>query len=454
MEVGRIIGGKYRLQREVGACGAVWAGEDLTLGRTVVLHFMRASDGVDTTSGQFLGRAKSAARIKHRGVAQVFDFGIVEDGLVYWVREPVEGRPLADCMLTEHAWEMSEVVEFAIDCLDALEAVHQAGIAVADLSAENVLVVQQANERHPKLVELGIAKTGDGPSDLNRMGVILFQWLTGVVPVPGDANGGAAAQLKAARPDLGEDLVRVVARALSGHPQKQFRSAREMRDALAALSPLLTGASPVAKVASDWAVPNDPNGKDDELLEYAASASLDDDGEEVRLPLTGLGPFAEKRWMIAAAAVAVLVVMVPWLKSSNPGHVSAKSEQTSPPPLVSAAPARPEAPVMAAARPTPVAEQPKPAPVTPDATLAAAANAEVVRPPQHVAPEPEESVKVATDIRPPVAAQPEAHRRSGGHSAHHRASSSHAGASEARASAEPRTAKKRADEGFVRTLDF
>ena len=372
LEVGRIIGGKYRLHRQIGegGMGSVWSAVHDTLDRTVAIKFLRSStEDNQTASARFVTEAKSAARVKHRFVVDVFDFGITEDGVYYMVQELLEGEELADCIDHGAAWEVRDVVQFMAQCLNGLEAVHQAGIVHRDLKPENIFVIRDVDGRYPKLLDFGISKlsepmpqtsvrppsrakqittTGttlgtpwymspeqlrgrrdlDGRADVYSVGVILYEWLTGRVPYEHDnlaelalqVASGSAPPLVSLRPELGHNLSSVIAKALSPEPEGRFSSAAEMRDALVALLPSLPTAWSIVQKSARSA----PIGAKTELLLQAAADAFGQK-EGARQKLARLRKRIRPK-MIAAALGALGLVCLPLLREARPDRASAKEE--------------------------------------------------------------------------------------------------------------------------------
>ena len=298
MESGRIIGGKYRLTRELGegAMGLVWAATHEMLGREVAIKFLLPTvEQAETAAARFVAEAKAAARVKHRFVVDVFDFGITEDGLHYMVQELLDGVSLADCMCEGPAWPVADVLRFMAQCLSGLEAVHQIGIVHRDLKPENIFVMRDPEGCYPKLLDFGISKVSadlaaakgrarpslrqgrqrrltaigttvgtpaymspeqlcgassiSGSADLYSVGVVLYEWLSGRVP-HGDVSNPtelyrriaarSGATLRTLRPDLDPGLCALVDKALDPEPQQRFASALEMRHALLRVAALQT----------------------------------------------------------------------------------------------------------------------------------------------------------------------------------------------------------------------
>ncbi len=274
--------------------GAVWAAVHEALDRPVAIKFLTPSqeDRV-TASARFVREAKSVARVKHRFVVDVFDFGVTDDGLYYMVLELLEGQELATCLQRDEPWRAREAIQFVMQCLSGLDAVHKSGLIHRDLKPENVFVVRDNDGRFPKLLDFGISKiaeeepaaspaaastpaTGpggrrprlrqltrvgitlgtpcymspeqlrgrrdlDGRADLYAVGILLYQWLTGHVPYNHDnlaelallVSSRSAPSVAQLHPELGQALSQVIARALAPEREARFDDAQQMRNALA-----------------------------------------------------------------------------------------------------------------------------------------------------------------------------------------------------------------------------
>lgn len=394
LEAGTIIGGKYRLRKEIGAggMGAVWSAVHDTLDRTVAIKFLRPSaEDAETAAARFVSEAKLAARVKHRFVVDVFDFGITEDGVYYMVQELLEGEELATCFDQGPAWQVRDAVQLISQCLNGLEAVHQAGIVHRDLKPENVFVMRDLEGRFPKVLDFGISKLSDGtpprsnsvrPSarsipgrvkqitsigqtlgtpwymspeqlrgrrdldvraDVYSMGVILYEWLTGRVPYEQDnlaelslqVASGSAVPVVSLRPELGHEISAVIARALAPEREQRFASAAAMRDALLAILPQL----PTAWTIVQRSKAAGPIGAKTELLLRAAAEHFGNEGP-LRLSMTGLSGRI-RPWMIGVGAVfAIALLSLPFLLRARPEIAAAKVHTASQPtaPKVNASP--------------------------------------------------------------------------------------------------------------------
>lgn len=434
MEIGHIVGGKYRLRREIGegAMGAVWAATHEVLGREVAIKVLLPGlSNSETAAARFVEEAKAAARVKHRFVVDVFDFGVMDDGRYYMVQELLEGASLADTMWEEPAWKLPDVLQFTAQCLSGLEAVHQIGIIHRDLKPENIFVLCDPDGTHPKLLDFGISKLAestsgrslvrpslrqgrprrltavgttlgtpaymspeqlrnasgmDGRADLYSMGVILFEWLSGQVPFGDISNptelyrrimAQSGPSLRSLRPDLGSGLYELIERAMEPDPARRFASAAEMRAGLLRILPLQPPVfSRVQKGAGTYlavtARAGSAMGKGTQVQLAGARNPYQDD-EPISIP--GIGRGRVYGWVLAGAVacgVAGLAVLL-WPAGEAP-HAAAAAPRESPAAVPAAEP-RPEQAAAAASAPAEAAPEderaeaalPDPA-VTPAAT--------------------------------------------------------------------------------------
>jgi serine/threonine protein kinase len=284
-----VIAGKLRLTRQLGqgGMGSVWAALHLSLGREVAVKFLQPqAANSQVLEDRFESEARMCASIKNRFVVDVFDYGMTDDGLHYMVLELLHGRSLADRMDHGPAMPVRTAVKLMADCLRGLHVVHEAGIIHRDLKPDNIFVIEDSEGVYPKLIDFGISRRTDPPnlklsevrssrltqpgvvlgtpyymspeqlrgkqsvdarSDIYSFGVILYELLAGHLPFRQDNIGDlmvaitvtGAPSLALLRPELGERLSDVVARAMAPAPEHRHGDARELRKALLELLPEL-----------------------------------------------------------------------------------------------------------------------------------------------------------------------------------------------------------------------
>jgi serine/threonine protein kinase len=165
--------GNYKVTEFLGegGMGTVYRCEHVALGREYALKVLRSKvvERDPTSAQRFLREARTAARVRHPNIVDVFDYGTLPDGRPYFVMELLEGESLAD-RVDRGALPPAEVVTIARQLATALCAAHDRGVIHADVTPSNVLIVSApgSTEMHVKLVDFGLAElVGEAMYDEN-----------------------------------------------------------------------------------------------------------------------------------------------------------------------------------------------------------------------------------------------------------------------------------------------
>ncbi len=266
---GTVIG-QYRLCERLGSggMGEVFRVSHTVLGRSYALKVLRRDIGNQDAeaAGRFLREARAAARIKHRHIVDVFDFGYLDDGRPYLVMEMLEGESLS-ARLADGPIEPRVALAMARQLASALAAAHEVGVVHADVSPSNVLLVGD----DVKLVDFGLAQLRNDPtraaseqpaeyvfgtpsyiapemirglpaeerSDQYSLGAVMFEMLTGRTPYrASNLRELCVMHLRAPIPSLDGDWTppaevdRLIARCLAKQAKDRFPSMRALEAAL------------------------------------------------------------------------------------------------------------------------------------------------------------------------------------------------------------------------------
>ena len=140
---------KYELLGEIGHGGmaTVYRARDLRLGREVavkIIHrHLRDNREVAT---RFIAEGRAAAKLKHRGIVEVYDVSGEDERERYLVVELVRGPTLRQ-LLVDHRDLPAEIgAAMVIELASAIDHAHASGVIHRDIKPENVLVCLPARD--------------------------------------------------------------------------------------------------------------------------------------------------------------------------------------------------------------------------------------------------------------------------------------------------------------------
>ncbi len=155
----------YRLIRELGSggMGVVFQAEDLNLGRLVALKLLPSSMTKDSGLERFRQEARAASALNHPTICTIYEIG-EDNGQHFISMELLEGHPL-NVRIGLKPFEVEELLEYALQIGDGLNAAHLKGIIHRDLKPENLFLTASGRA---KILDFGLAKliTSDSASPL------------------------------------------------------------------------------------------------------------------------------------------------------------------------------------------------------------------------------------------------------------------------------------------------
>jgi len=287
LPVTRVLERRYRLDKLIGKGGmaAVYEARDMRLERRVAVKIMLGrAFGHPSLVRRFGREARAAARLAHRNIVRIYDFGALEGGGAYLVMERLEGVTLRAELDRVAVLSPADAGVWFDQILSGLAEAHEHGIVHRDLKPENVMAQEDDSGRVVKILDFGLAKAhadagisgtltvegavmgtagymspeqilgreADQRSDLFSVGVMIVEALVGRRPF----DGGNYAEVARAvlesdfrwpdRASEAEDLNAILQTCLAKEPARRFASAAALRRALIPalqVCPPLTGSA-------------------------------------------------------------------------------------------------------------------------------------------------------------------------------------------------------------------
>ncbi|HSN27359.1 MAG TPA: protein kinase [Kofleriaceae bacterium] len=163
--------GSYRLVARLGAggMGEVWRAEHRLLARSAAIKLIRPEAlrdeaAIEEMRERFRREAQTLASMKSRHTIQIFDYGVTNDGIFYYVMELLDGLDLESLVVRYGAQPAARVIRLMEQACMSLAEAHDAGLLHRDIKPPNLFTCRAADEIDIcKLLDFGIVQTpGDG----------------------------------------------------------------------------------------------------------------------------------------------------------------------------------------------------------------------------------------------------------------------------------------------------
>ena len=151
------------LEHEIGAGGMarVFLGRDEVLDRPVAIEILNPRHGGTDIAARFRREGRTAARLSHPNVVQVYDAGDDElhgREVSYIVMEYVPGGDLKVLIDEKGSLPSDELAELGAEVASGLAHAHEKGVIHRDIKPHNILIDAYGR---PKLTDFGIARALD-----------------------------------------------------------------------------------------------------------------------------------------------------------------------------------------------------------------------------------------------------------------------------------------------------
>lgn len=174
IEPGRVIAGRYRTERKLGAggMGSVYLVRHVHTEERLALKILHSAIITDTQAlERFRREARTPARIDSDYAVRVTDADVAEDlgGAPFLVMEYLRGEDLEQLSERTGMLPAPEVVKHLKQAARALDKAHALGIVHRDLKPENLFLTKREDgSTQIKILDFGIAKftSASGETDL------------------------------------------------------------------------------------------------------------------------------------------------------------------------------------------------------------------------------------------------------------------------------------------------
>ncbi|CAG0981174.1 eukaryotic-like serine/threonine-protein kinase [Phycisphaerales bacterium] len=287
--------GEYTVRGMLGSggMGSVYVAEQERPRRTVALKVIRRGYATPSLLRRFEHEAEVLGKLQHPGIAQIYEAGAseIEPGeppQPYIAMELVRG-PTLSAFATQNDLSLPAKLDLIARVCDAVHHAHQRGVIHRDLKPQNILVDERGQ---PKILDFGVARAADSDlrvttlqtsvgqligtlpymspeqvladpgevdnrSDVYALGVIMYQVLTGRLPLDVSSRSipeaarvirdQTPARLSSVSKIYRGDIETIVSKSLDKDKARRYQSAAELASDIRRY---LTGDPIAAKVDS------------------------------------------------------------------------------------------------------------------------------------------------------------------------------------------------------------
>lgn len=160
--------GQYTLEEKIGSggMGEVWRARHRMLIRPAAVKLVTPRDLGSTPSRdpelrmrRFEREARATAGLKSPHTVQLYDFGVTDDGTLYYVMELLDGMDLDTLIERFGALPAERAIHLLCQVCESLDDAHQNGLVHRDIKPANIVVSRQGSAwDFVKVLDFGLVK--------------------------------------------------------------------------------------------------------------------------------------------------------------------------------------------------------------------------------------------------------------------------------------------------------
>ena len=291
---GEVLAQRYVIKRLLakGGMGRVYLATQTPLGREVAVKCLIPQPNDKEFRKRFFLEASTCARLTHRHIVTVHDYGEADNGELFMAMEYLRGEPLSRVIAREGRLSSERTGRIALQIARALRAAHKIGVVHRDLKPGNIMLLRDEDQDVAdfiKVLDFGLVKAYsavdgveldagdltragtwlgsprymapeqircrevDPRTDIYSLGAIIYHMLAGRPPFTGATSVEIFGQhLRDAVPwirelsgasEVAPELEVVVRRCLEKEPDRRYQSLDELMADLKAALRLIAGVS-------------------------------------------------------------------------------------------------------------------------------------------------------------------------------------------------------------------
>ena len=263
LTTGTTFAERFQIIEELGkgGMGKVYRALDRKLNEEVALKLIKPEIAFDNkVIDRFRNELKIARKIAHKNVGRMYEL-MEDEGTHYITMEYIPGEDLGSFIKRSGQLAAGTSLRIARQVAEGLAEAHRLGVIHRDLKPSNVMIDKEGNARimdfgiARSLRGLGLTREGvvvgtpaymspeqargqdvDHRTDIWSLGVVLYEMLTGQLPFRGKNEQAVIHSilsdepepLTGLRPEVTQELEKIVEKALVKSPDKRYMNIAEM----------------------------------------------------------------------------------------------------------------------------------------------------------------------------------------------------------------------------------